>query len=108
MIYKNPYYRKVKGSYILLVSCGYCKTDIAKYQKVGKGNLLRMHINRIIKSSIDLSKDQGTLHCPNCGELLATRMTLKRENEDVYKMIRSAFNTRKIHIWGIYRLFVKG
>lgn len=28
----NPNYRKVKGSYMLMVSCGYCKTDIAKYQ----------------------------------------------------------------------------
>ncbi|WP_236910422.1 hypothetical protein [Clostridium sp. Cult3] len=96
MIYENPYCRKVKGSYILLVSCGYCKTDIAKYQKVGKGNLLRMHIDRIIKGSIDFSKDHGALICPNCGELLATRMTLKRENKDVYKMIRSTFNTRKV------------
>lgn len=96
MIYKNPCYKKIKGSYILVVSCGYCKYDIAKYQKVGKGNLLRMHIDRIIKSSIDLSKDLGVLLCPNCGELLATRMTLKRENKDVYKMIRSTFNIRKV------------
>lgn len=96
MIYKNPYYKKIKGSYILVVSCGYCKHDIAKYQKVGKGNLLRMYIDRIIKSSIDLSKDQGALLCPNCGKLLATRMTLKKENKEVYKMIRSTFNTRKI------------
>lgn len=97
MIYKNPYYKKVKGSYILLVSCGYCKTHIAKYQKVGKGNLLRMHIDRVIESSIDLSKDPNALHCPNCNELLGTRMTLKERNKEVFKMIRSTFNTRKIN-----------
>lgn len=97
MIYKNPYCRKVRGSYILLVSCGYCKTDIARYQKVGKGNLLRMHIDRIIEGSIDFSKDPKALHCPNCGELLGTRMTLKRKNKDVYKMLRSTFNTRRVN-----------
>ncbi len=76
MIYKNPNYRKARGSHILLVSCGYCKTDIAKYQKVGRGNLLRMYTDRIIKSSIDLSKNHGALFCPNCKKQLATRVTL--------------------------------
>ncbi len=83
----------MKGSYLLLVSCGYCKTNIVKYQKVGKGNLLKMHIDRIIKGSIDFSKD---LICPNCGKELGRKITLKKENKEVYKMKRSAFNTKKI------------
>lgn len=96
VIYENPYYKKIKGSYILLVSCGYCKTDIAKYQKLGRGGLLRMHLDRIIKSSIDLSKDPRALVCPNYNEQLAARTTLKRENKEVFRMIRSTFNTREI------------
>lgn len=95
LIYKNPKFRKVRGSHILLISCGYCKTDIAKYQKVGKGNLLRMKINRIIESSVDLSKDEGRLVCPNCGGHLGTRMILKGSNNQAFRMIRSAFNTRE-------------
>ncbi len=93
--YKNPNYRKIKGSHVLIVSCGYCKTDIARYQKIGRGNLLRLHIDRMIESSVDFSKNHGTLLCPNCHEQLATKANLKGEKKEVYKMIRGAFNTRK-------------
>ena len=96
MVYKNPNYRRARGSHIILVSCGYCKTDIAEYQKVGRGNLLRLYIDRIIKSSIDLSKNHGALFCPNCNKQLATRVILKRKNKEAYRMIRSTFNTRRI------------
>lgn len=79
-----------------MVSCGYCKTDVARYQKVGKGRLLRMYVDRIVESSADLSENYGALFCPNCGKQLATRVTLKRKNKEAYILIRSAFNTRKI------------
>lgn len=95
VIYENPNCRNVRGSHILFVSCGYCKTDIAEYQKEGRGNLLRMHINRIKRSSIDMSQPKKALICPNCKERLGTRITLKRGNKQVYRMIRSAFNTRE-------------
>ncbi|NLX61898.1 MAG: hypothetical protein GXZ06_05180 [Tissierellia bacterium] len=95
MLYKNPYCRKMKNSFIMIVSCGYCKTDIARYQKVGRGNLLRMHIDRIIEGNIDFSKQPKALLCPNCKEQLGTRITLKREKKEVYKMLRSTFNTRE-------------
>lgn len=90
---ENPNYRKVKGSYILLISCGVCKTEIVKYQKLGKGNLLRMHIDRIIESYVNFSQE---LICPNCGNKLGSKITLKKENKEVYKMIRSSFNTKKV------------
>jgi len=96
LIYKNPDYRKARGGHIILVSCGYCKTDIAGYQKVGKGRLLRMYVDRIIESSVDLSKNYGAMFCPNCNKQLATRVTLKKKNKEAYILIRSAFNTRKI------------
>lgn len=89
----NPNFKKVKGSYILIVSCGSCKTDLVKYQKLGKGGLLRMHIDRIIESSIDFSQD---LICPNCGSRLGSKIILKKENKEVYKMIRSSFNTKRL------------
>ncbi len=90
---ENPNCKKIKGSYILLVSCGFCKTEIIKYQKLGKGGLLRMHIDRIIESSVDFKQD---LICPNCGKKLGSKVVLKKENKEVYKMIRSRFNTKKI------------
>lgn len=93
MNYQNPNYRKIKGSYILLVSCGHCKTEIVKYQKLGKGNVLRMYIDRIIEGNIRFC---GDLICPNCGKILGTKVTLKKGNKEFYKMIRSTFNTKKL------------
>lgn len=95
MIYQNPNYKKVRGSRTLLILCGYCKTDIALYQKVGKGSLLRMHIPRIIKSSVDLSQKPQELICPNCKKLLATKITFRKDKE-AYKMIRSTYNTKEL------------
>lgn len=92
-MHKNPNYKKIKGSHLLIISCGYCKTDIVKYQKLGKGNLLRMYIERFVESSVDFSKD---LICPNCGKKLGTKINLKKKNKEAYKMIRSTFNTRKL------------
>ena len=92
--YKNPHSRKVRGFHLIMVSCGYCKTDFALYQKVGKGVLLRMYADRIIKSAVDLSSKPGALFCPICNKQLATRVTLKRKNKEAYIMIRGAFNYR--------------
>ena len=89
----NPRSKKVKGSHLLMVSCGFCQTDIAKYQKLGKGNVLRMYLDRILESSVDFSKE---LLCPNCGKRLGTRVSLKKKNKEAYKMIRSRFHTRKL------------
>ena len=90
--YKNSSYRKIKASYILLVSCGNCKTEIARYQKLGKGNVLRMYIDRIIESNILITED---CVCPKCAKVLGTRVTLKKDGKEFYKMIRSTFNTKK-------------
>jgi hypothetical protein len=94
MVYENPHYRKVRGFHFIMVSCGYCKTDFALYQKVGKGVLLRMYVERIVESAVDLSPKPGALFCPACHEQLATRVTLKRKNKEAYIMIRGAFNYR--------------
>lgn len=90
-MYKNPYYKKTKGSFLMMISCGSCKRDIAKYQKVGKGNVLRLHIERIIEGPKEYRQD---LKCPNCGNVMGHIVFLERENEQFYKMIRSTFNTR--------------
>ncbi|NLJ79774.1 MAG: hypothetical protein GX335_01965 [Firmicutes bacterium] len=97
MIYDNPNYRRVRGSRLILVSCGYCQTKIALYQKAGPGGLLRMYVERIVKSSVDLSTLPGALSCPNCKKQLATKVTLKRRNKEAYALIRSVFNTAEVH-----------
>ena len=94
MIYKNPNFRKVRGSHILIISCGNCKTDIARYQKQGRGNLLRMHVDRIVESEVELSKH---LNCPSCGKELGSKVSFKKSGKESYKMNRSTFNTREIN-----------
>lgn len=95
MIFDNPHYKRIKGSYILIVRCNYCKTDIAKYQKVGKGRLLRMYIERIVESSVNIAQKPGALFCPNCKQQLAIRAFLKGKNTEAYVLNRSAFNVIK-------------
>lgn len=95
MKYVNENCRKMKGSHLLLVLCGYCKTEIAKYQKVGRGNLLRMHHERVIESSVDLSNYPSALICPNCNEQLGARMELN-DGKIAYSMMRSTYNTKEI------------
>jgi uncharacterized protein YbaR (Trm112 family) len=96
LIYKNPYYKKVRGSHLIIVSCGHCKTDLALYQKAGRGRLLRMYVERIIKSAVDLAPRPGALFCPQCNRQLATRVTLKRKKKEAYIMIRGVFNAREL------------
>ncbi len=95
MKYKNPYYKKLKSSYIMIVSCGFCKTDLVEYQKYGKGGLINMYIDRIVSSEIDLTKGDRALICINCNRQIGSRLVLKGENKEAFRMHRSKFNTRR-------------
>ncbi|NMA92879.1 MAG: hypothetical protein GX973_07170 [Firmicutes bacterium] len=96
MIYKNPYCRTVRRSHLIIVSCGHCKTDLALYQKAGRGRLLRMYIDRIVKGAVDLRNKPGILVCPQCHHQLATKVTLRRKRTEAYILIRGVFNAREV------------
>ena len=81
MIYKNPKYKKMKNSRILFILCGHCKSEIVKYQKVGKGNLLKMHIERVISASIDFSKEPKALHCLIAMSIWQRELHLREETK---------------------------
>jgi len=55
-----------------------------------------MHIDRIIESSIDFSQLHGALFCPACGERIATRYTAKTDKKEVYRLVPSAFNKKRV------------
>ncbi|MDN6162187.1 MAG: hypothetical protein L0I79_05365 [Atopostipes sp.] len=93
----NPYQKDIRESFLLDVSCGQCKEEFAVYQKVGRGNVLRMYVPRIIKCAVDLSSLPQKLHCPNCNQHIADRIELKEKSEVAYRMERSSFNTKEIH-----------
>ena len=94
--YANPNCIKVRGSHILEVSCAYCKCFIARYQKVGETNLVKMYNDRIIEGSIDFSQYHGALFCPECGERIATRYKTKIDKKEAYRLVPSAFNKKRM------------
>ena len=88
---------KVRGSHLLEVSCAYCKYPIAKYQKVGETNLVKMYNERIIEGTIDFSLYHGALFCPSCSARIATRYMTKMDKKEAYRLVPSAFNKKKIN-----------
>ncbi|MCL2565387.1 MAG: hypothetical protein FWE24_06195 [Defluviitaleaceae bacterium] len=94
-IYKNPNYKKIRGSHILEVSCAHCKQFIANYQKVGESNFVKMYNERIVDGTIDFSLHHGAVFCPSCGERIATRYITKPDKKEAYRLVPSAFNKRK-------------
>ena len=96
-IYINPNSKKVKGSHILEITCAYCAYYIAKYQKVGESNLVKMYNDRIIEGTIDFSLFHGALFCPNCRNRIATRYITKMDKKEAYRLVPSAFHKRKVN-----------
>lgn len=94
-IYRNPNCKKIRGSHILDVSCAHCKCFIARYQKVGESNFVKMYNDRIIEGSIDFSEYHGALFCPGCGARIATRYVTKFDKKEAYRFVPSAFNKKK-------------
>ncbi len=94
MKYKNPIYRKRRGTFPLEVSCGYCKTPMLVYAKGSKGNLIKLQYPRIIASKMNLQNHEGHLMCTNCHRKLASRGTF---GENVtYWIVRGKVNTRAL------------
>jgi len=95
-IYPNPNCKKIRGSHLLAVCCAHCKCFIAKYQKVGESNFVKMYNDRIIEGSLDFSAYHGAIYCPDCGAHIATRYVTKIDKKEAYRFVPSAFHKRKI------------
>jgi len=95
-VHKNPGCKKVRGSHILEVSCAHCGHFIARYQKVGESNFVKMYNERIIEGSVDFSLYRGAVFCPGCSERIATRYITKMDKKEAYRLVPSAFHKRKV------------
>lgn len=93
--YQNPNCRKIRGSHILVITCARCGQYIARYQKVGESNLVKMYNDRIIDGSINFAKYNGALFCPGCGARIATRYMTKFDHKEAYRLTPSAFHKKK-------------
>lgn len=83
-----------KSSYVIEISCANCKTAIFIYQKRGPGGLLKIHLDRIIESEIDISNPKTSFLCPNCGFPLANKKTM--DSKILYRVIRGHINIKKL------------
>jgi hypothetical protein len=96
---KNDKYRKARGgsTRLLDIFCVSCNGLLMKYQKDGKGNLLRCYLNRIFyppnleqlqhDPKIQSPRDMLNLACSQCKSVIGTPM--------FYEDGRLAFRLRK-------------
>ncbi|MCL2574050.1 MAG: hypothetical protein FWE34_05795 [Defluviitaleaceae bacterium] len=94
--YPNPNCKKIRGSYILEITCAHCGGFIARYQKVGESNLVKMYNDRIIEGCVDFSQYHGAIFCAGCGERVATRYVVKRDKKEAYRLVPSGFHKKKV------------
>lgn len=68
---------------MLLIRCSSCKKKLYKYDKIGKGEVLRCHKDRITKQFL-VQLGTKELNCP-CGKKIGI------DKGTFYKMIAKAF-----------------
>ncbi len=68
---------------MLVLKCAACKKKLWKYDKIGQGEVLRCHKNRIIKLYIS-RKEGSKINC-TCGKSIGI------DKGTYIKMIRAAF-----------------
>lgn len=88
----NPYYKKVKSHILLELSCNVCKEHLLNYQKIGKGNLRMLHIERIIEATFDMFDLEKELLCPYCH----VRLGIYDYKLHGYRMERSASSQKLV------------
>ncbi len=71
---------------MLIIKCAACKKKLWKYDKIGQGEVLRCHKDRIIKM-FQSSVDGHKIYC-NCGKEVGI------DKGSFYKMIAKAFTYR--------------
>lgn len=92
MRFKNPYYKKTKKAFDMMISCGFCKKNIIKYRKIGKGTLLRIWVSRIKEAEFPIISEK--LICPFCKKELGN--LVKIDSDLAYKTHRSSLRTRRV------------
>ena len=70
---------------MLVIKCAKCHQKICKYDKIGKGEVLRCHKDRITNVYSEVDFDGHKIHCPNCN------LPLGIDRGSFYKMDPKAF-----------------
>lgn len=94
MTYKNPAYKKVRGSFKTELLCLACEKSLAYYDKSGKGNLINIYISRVEKGYLEFNKK--LLVCPFCQEELGVLVVDKKKKEEAYRIYRGKIQMKRI------------
>ncbi len=68
---------------MLTVKCAACRRKLWKYQKLGQGEVLRCHKERISKM-YEVEERDGKIYCP-CGKVLGI------DKDSYYSMVKGSF-----------------
>ena len=90
--FKKDIYTKNLGFYYEFLNLYYrkCGTKIAKYQKDGPGDLLRIYIDRILENEelLNFAIDKKML-CPHCQRLLGLGYLYPKEQRPAYILFQN-------------------
>ena len=92
MKYQNKNAVNVRNSFEMIISCGPCKKDLMRYQKQGVGNLLRIHLPRILESEVDINTIDSLI-CPKCNKHLGDVIDI--DNHKAIRVRRGYVHTRR-------------
>ena len=70
---------------MLIIHCATCHTKLWKYDKIGKGEVLRCHKARITRFYSDCPERDGKIFCPKCDRAIGI------DKGSFYKMDPRAF-----------------
>ncbi len=70
---------------MLIIRCAYCKEKLYRYDKIGPGQVLRCHKERIDRVFNAPLIEDGMVKCPRCKKDFA------RHTKTCYEMIREGF-----------------
>lgn len=90
--FKNERHKNQKKAYAMTIKCNACQQNVIHYQKIGRGALKRLWVERVIESEMSISTLPQELHCPFCEECLGVLVNVRGKN--CYKMFRGYFSSR--------------
>ncbi len=99
-IKKDRFYRSRGGTTELYdIVCSNCHKNFCLYQKDGKGNLLRLYKDRILRLyelKVVVKPEQKNLVC-SCRNIIAVGMYYKKEGRLAYRLIKGRYNKVKYY-----------
>ncbi len=102
---KKDRYRNIRGgeAHLLDIFCVKCNNLLMKYQKDGRGNLIRCYLNRVMfppnlenlqyNFSLQNVKDLPNLECSQCKTVIGTKMVYD-DGRPAFRLIRGSYYKR--------------